>query len=37
MHSHVYNPYINKRHAAKLAKNDIPEQKDFFIEPLQSI
>src|SRR5450759_1633406 len=31
MNSQIYNPYINKRHAAKLAKNNIPEQKDFFI------
>jgi thymidylate synthase len=35
MHSNVYSPYINKRHAANLAKNNIPEQKDLFIEPLQ--
>lgn len=32
MHSNIYNPYINKRHAAKLAKNNTPEQKDLFID-----
>lgn len=35
MHTHIYNPYINKRHAAFLAKNIIPEQKELFIDPAQ--
>lgn len=35
MHSNIYTPYINKRHAAKLAKNSVPEQKDLFIDAPQ--
>lgn len=35
MHSEIYNPYINKRHAAKLAKNNIPAQKSLFPDSLQ--
>lgn len=32
MSSPIYNPYINKRHAARLAKSNYPEQKDLFVD-----
>lgn len=35
MHSNIYAPYINKRHASKLALNNIPEQKNLFPDSLQ--
>lgn len=35
MSSNIYNPYINKRHAAKLAKSNAPEQKKLFVDQLQ--
>jgi thymidylate synthase len=35
MHSNVYNPYINKRHVAQLAKITLPEQKNLFAESLE--
>lgn len=34
MSSSIYNPYINKRHAAKLAKSNVPEQKKLFVDQI---